>query len=257
MCVCCSLSSVFSVPAPLMYNNDTIPDLLVRINYGVWDDYYNHSTIAILDGQNGDTLWSLDSMRTGMMSSLSLAAEHSGNDAAVFIAIGTMDGENPVIREVHVHVAQQYRMVVVSVNDIHGPQARHAVVHPHCLVSGEGCWEGEEEEGRERRHSEQVEVDTVESESSGDSDYGDDIMMTSYSDPAGLWEGVGDVFPDPVTDLSAFLTYCGWSEQELTASVYVLSRHQSTTPLPLFSHGPITYCKMSLFHTVRCPYSIH
>ena len=71
-----------------MFNSDAVPDLLVRINYGVWNKY-NHSTIAILDGQNGDVLWSFDSVKTGMMSSLSLAALTPGADIALFITMGT------------------------------------------------------------------------------------------------------------------------------------------------------------------------
>ena len=61
---------------------------------------YNRSTIAILDGQNGDVLWSLNSVKAGMACGLSLAAGQPGEDAALFIAVGTMDEENPVIDEV-------------------------------------------------------------------------------------------------------------------------------------------------------------
>ena len=95
-----SLCLQCSIPAPLFYNDDSTPDLLVRINHGVWDDYYNYSTVAILDGRNGDELWHLHSVKTGMMSSLSLASDHLGADAAVFIAVGIIDRENPVVKEV-------------------------------------------------------------------------------------------------------------------------------------------------------------
>lgn len=66
----------------------------------MWDDYYNYSTVAILDGRNGDELWHLHSVKTGMMSSLSLAADRPGADAAVFIAVGIIDRGNPVVKEV-------------------------------------------------------------------------------------------------------------------------------------------------------------
>lgn len=89
-----------SIPAPLFYNEDSTPDLLVRINHGVWHDHYNYSTVAILDGRNGDELWHIHSVKTGMMSSLSLASDHLGADGAVFIAVGTVDEDNPVINEV-------------------------------------------------------------------------------------------------------------------------------------------------------------
>ena len=65
----------------------------MRLNYGEWDTY-NQSTLAVLDGQNGDTLWSFGSVKTGMMSGLSLAATQPGADAAVFITMGTIQNNN-------------------------------------------------------------------------------------------------------------------------------------------------------------------
>ena len=91
-----------SVPAPLFYNEDSTPDLLVRVNRGVWNTY-NYSYIAILDGQTGDTLWRLYSTQTGMMSVLSLAANQAGADGAVFISIGYMKEDDPAINAVPIH----------------------------------------------------------------------------------------------------------------------------------------------------------
>ena len=87
-----------------------------------------------------------------------------------------------------------------------------------------------------------------------------DEFMTSalsYRDPPGLWEGAGHEFPDPEHDLSTFLLdYCGWQEEELTASLYILTLQQalsSPTPPPLFSSGPFVYCKFSIsFSNSNC-----
>ena len=86
-CFCCS------VPTPLYYNQDSIPDLLIRSNFGEWNEY-NVSTLRVLDGSNGAELWSFDSAHTGMMSSLSIASKSAGSDAMLFMTIGTLDSDS-------------------------------------------------------------------------------------------------------------------------------------------------------------------
>ena len=70
-------------------------------------------------------------------------------------------------------------------------------------------------------------------------------LAQSYRDPPGLWDGLGTEFPDPISDLPSFLLeHCGWREEDLTASLYLLSPLQAlsgSTP-PLFSSGPFVYC---------------
>ncbi len=81
------------MPTPLYYNQDSIPDLLIRSNFGEWNDY-NVSTLRVLDGSNGEELWSFDSAHTGMMSSLSIASKSAGSDAMLFLTIGTLDSDS-------------------------------------------------------------------------------------------------------------------------------------------------------------------
>ena len=78
------------MPTPLYYNQDSVPDLLIRTNLGVWHDY-NISTLRLLDGRNGAEIWAFDSAHFGMMSSLSLASKSPGSDAMLFMTIGTPD----------------------------------------------------------------------------------------------------------------------------------------------------------------------
>ena len=78
----------YSLPAPLFFNEDDTPDLLVRVNKGQWEDY-DYSYMAVLDGRDGRELWTLNSSRTGMMSGLSIASDTHGWDATVFLSIGT------------------------------------------------------------------------------------------------------------------------------------------------------------------------
>ena len=82
------LPHTHSLPAPLFFNEDSTPDLLVRVNKGEWDKY-DYSYMAVLDGRDGKELWTLNSSRTGMMSGLSIASDTHGWDAAVFLSIGT------------------------------------------------------------------------------------------------------------------------------------------------------------------------
>ena len=82
------LPHTHSLPAPLFFNEDSTPDLLVRVNKGKWDKY-DYSYMAVLDGRDGKELWTLNSSRTGMMSGLSIASDTHGWDAAVFLSIGT------------------------------------------------------------------------------------------------------------------------------------------------------------------------
>ena len=81
------------MPTPLYYNQDSIPDLLIRSNFGEWNDYKN-SSLRVLDGRNGAELWSFDSAHTGMMSSLSIASKSAGSDAMLFMTIGTLDSNS-------------------------------------------------------------------------------------------------------------------------------------------------------------------
>lgn len=84
------MTPICSVPTPLFYNEDSIPDLLIRTNLGEWD-HYNSSSIRLLDGRNGAEIWSFDSAHTGMMSTISIASESPGSDAMLFMTIGTTD----------------------------------------------------------------------------------------------------------------------------------------------------------------------
>ena len=79
-----------SVPTPLLYNKDSVPDLMIHTNLGEWNQY-NSSTIRLLDGRNGTEIWSFDSAHSGMMSSISVASSSSGSDAMLFMTIGTLD----------------------------------------------------------------------------------------------------------------------------------------------------------------------
>lgn len=84
---------ICSVPAPLLYNQDSVPDLMIRSNLGEWDSY-TLSTTMVLDGRNGAVLWTFDSAHGGMSSGISIAASAPGFDAMLFIGIGNFDSNS-------------------------------------------------------------------------------------------------------------------------------------------------------------------
>ena len=80
-------------------------------------------------------------------------------------------------------------------------------------------------------------------------DYTQDLFNNSLkvNDPAGLWVSTAtDPFPDPTTDMDAFLRYCGYSREHLTALLYLVTREMldgEETLRPLVTHDPFVYCK--------------
>ena len=80
-----------SIPAPLFYNSDQIPDLLVRVNKGAWGTHYDFSYVAVVDGADGGLLWAYNSSGVGFMSATTLRGQGYGNDALLFISVGTLE----------------------------------------------------------------------------------------------------------------------------------------------------------------------
>ena len=93
-----SLCFSCSIPAPLFYTEDDIPDLVIRTNEGAWPEY-NVSTVRVLDGSDGSLLWTFNSAHSGMMSSISVVSETHGRDALVFLTVGAMKDEEDGSRD--------------------------------------------------------------------------------------------------------------------------------------------------------------
>ena len=90
-----------SVPCPVFFNDDNIPDILVRVNFGAWN-VYQYSDVAILEGKSGTVLWTMRSSNAVMSSSVVLRAHHHGNDGAVFVTLGQsieMDSHTHTLRD--------------------------------------------------------------------------------------------------------------------------------------------------------------
>ena len=84
------VSSTCSIPAPLYFNEDKVPDLFVRVNKGTWDSGYNYSYVGVVDGRNGELLWVHNSSEVGFMSGTTLRAKEHGQDAVLFMTVGEL-----------------------------------------------------------------------------------------------------------------------------------------------------------------------
>ena len=88
-------------------------------------------------------------------------------------------------------------------------------------------------------------------------DYSSDFIQKSLQiyDPPGLWDSTPtDRFPDPATELDAFLHYCNHSREHLTSFLYLVTREMAEKGeegdlKPLITHDPFVYSK--LFALVR------
>ena len=80
-------------------------------------------------------------------------------------------------------------------------------------------------------------------------DYSSDFIQQSLKiyDPPGLWDSTPtDRFPDPTTQLDAFLHYCNHSREHLTAFLYLITPEmvEGGDVRPLITHGPFVYSKL-------------
>ena len=76
-----------SVPAPLFYTPDDIPDFLIRSSLGEWAEGYLRSSLFVLDGSNGAVVWSFNTSNMGMMSTISYMSRTYGRDAMIFYTV--------------------------------------------------------------------------------------------------------------------------------------------------------------------------
>ena len=103
----------YSIPAPLFYNDDDIPDLFLRVNIGEWLEY-DYSYVVIIDGTDGKALWAMNSSYATMQSAVTLMSVNHSQDAVVFFAynpIDTKDLNGAIIKRREMYVDQQSSMV--------------------------------------------------------------------------------------------------------------------------------------------------
>ncbi|KAK2179236.1 hypothetical protein NP493_504g03043 [Ridgeia piscesae] len=86
----------YSCFAPAYFNDDDTLDFMIHLNRGVWP-HYKYALKVVLDGRNGNVLWTLNATWSGMASDLVLRTTERHRDAYLF----RMEGVNgPVDNEV-------------------------------------------------------------------------------------------------------------------------------------------------------------
>ena len=79
--------SIFSVPAPIYFNSDNTPDIIIRPNKGKWM-HYDYSYLAVADGRTGDLLWTFNSSFLAATSPVTILNRKRGYDGMVFLTSG-------------------------------------------------------------------------------------------------------------------------------------------------------------------------
>ena len=221
-----------SIPAPLYFNDDDIPDYLIRFNKGKWI-IYDYSYMGVVDGENGNLLWSFNCSMGAMASGVTVKNKKKGHDGMLFFANGC-EGE-------------RQRMKRDSFEQDICPRMHVEVERATC--------EAQKRNKRHEEHEEGVPPDRDPLTVSGDDDNTPIFTMpetdfTQYKDdiPSDLWEvhDETDSFPDPWTDSYTFMQdYCEIPVDMMTTRVYYLTPNLITSGhiKPIYEFKPYVYSK--------------
>jgi hypothetical protein len=230
----------YSIPAPLHFNDDGTLDLLVRINKGRWMKY-DYSYMGVLDGTNGDLLWSFNCSMAVMNSPVTLLSKEKGQDAMIFVGNGC--GQD-IQSNAHKSTSNSDR------------QKRNANYCPRERFEITTCSAKHRDSLKNKRHEEEEEeMDHFVVYNSGDGE-GDpsspplDVTDLSRYLPPDLWTPMNetDSFPDPWGDKPEdFIEgYCGYNIASLEASVYFITPQMIHNIKPLHVFGPYIHSKSNL-----------
>ncbi|XP_072036013.1 uncharacterized protein [Amphiura filiformis] len=99
----------YSTPAPGYFNSDNIPDVMIRLSHGNWTGHYDFTLVFILDGRNGQMLWSSQShSKEAVMSSPLSIKGQDNKDAFLFWMQGrNNDAGDRKLNAHHQHITTQ------------------------------------------------------------------------------------------------------------------------------------------------------
>ncbi|KAK0170333.1 hypothetical protein PV328_010908 [Microctonus aethiopoides] len=89
-------SEIISIPIPGYYNDDNVPDIMVKHQIGPGFPVYYYSLSTILDGKTGKPLFDkpIKDSGNGQMSGLSLSVDGYGNDWFLYWSANCLDHDN-------------------------------------------------------------------------------------------------------------------------------------------------------------------
>lgn len=216
---------------------------------------YDYSYFSVLDGRNGDTLWSLNCSQAVMSSPLTLLSKVKGEDAMMFIGIGC--GKMNALSEIDNDQEEKKG----GEGGGRGEEGRGEGKRKRYLVCprkhfetefGRTECDGHETHERIMRHESEGFFPSN-SESSGQDEHVTappqentiDIDFSKYL-PDDLWESQdsSDMFPDPWEQSEYFIKdYCGYDPELMEASLYFLTPQllKTSAALPIISFRPYVY----------------
>lgn len=222
---------------------------MLRLNKGKWLNY-DYSYLAVIDGSNGDLLWSLNCSMGAMGSAITVKSKEKGHDGILFVASGCEEKSNSISK----------RETELKTNDNHKHQLHKSDEDTACLThSGLEQSTCNTVTQRYKRHNGDHEEDIEESEPDptyhDDNDNDDngyngpqvlrpmDIDFTDISDdiPTDIWGQGDDTYPDPWSDTRAFVRdYCGIPYDRFVSKMYFLtpSMMKINHVKPILVHSP-------------------
>lgn len=203
---------------------------------------YDYSYMGILDGNNGELLWSLNCSQGVMSSPVTLQHKNRGQDGMLFIAIGC--GRMP-------------QKEIIEENE-NGGRRKRSDSCPRTFFENYGqVYERKEYERKEAVGQEEFFPDSQTEGSGNDmhSSINPDIDFSQFL-PDDLWEirDNSDSFPDPWKKPEEFIKgYCEYEPDLLEASVYFLTPELTSTSKidPLFVFKPYVYSKLPDNHCIH------
>lgn len=216
------------------FNEDDVLDVVVRLNKGRWMTY-DYSYMGVLDGTNGNLLWSLNCTSATMSSPLTLLSKKKGHDAMVFVGIGcesydiekANDGSNKHKRDTSKGKREKSLKCYRRYFETEVAKMCHTVTKRE-KEDGGGFFPANDGSGELPQNS----------------NFGS-TNLEKYL-PQDLWESKDstDMFPDPWEETEDFIQdYCGYNINSLTAGVYFITPNLVRDVRPLHVFRPYVFRK--------------
>ena len=201
------------------FNEDDTPDFLIRLNKGEWRTY-NYSYMVVLDGNNGELLWTMNCSNGAISSAVTVKSSRKGHDGMLFLAGGCEQDTKRIRRETKEN------------GELHQVFEEKYCSHTHPGVEQRACNVLE----RSRRHGLEGNDNVQETQETATED--------------GLWEPTNktDTFPDPWTDTRSFVQdYCEIPYDSMTNAVYFLTPNmiKAGNIKPVFENKPFVYSELT------------
>ena len=223
---------MYSIPSPIHFNDDDTPDYLVRFNKGKWMQY-DYSYMGIIDGTNGELLWSLNCSIGIMSSGITVKSSKKGHDGILFMASGCED--KSVLTKKDVSAKEIFHSFVC-------PSAHWGIEQSVCVARND----------RKKRHEDEATEDIDPTEDEDEGHHGPEILRPVEVDvPEAAQEDIWlakdetDSFPDPWSDTRSFFDYCEVPYDRITNKVYFLTLGiiKSGNIKPIVTNYPYVYSK--------------